>query len=309
MANFTTSVTRIQDLCGNHSLATAALVGRFYNTRHRGLLESFEWSRKKQEILIVIAADESSGTLSVTNGGSTATITGGSWTSADEGKYVRIGSDNELYVVKTVSGATVTFGDLNGTTVAYQGTTAATATYVMFERFYSLGTAVESIVSVVHNTSKLGEIDQESLDAIDPARTSTGTQATAFARGPRDMSGTSDLVQIEFTPRLTAATVVRVIIKKGHTDLASTTNPIVPSGPLEWQAAADTCRHLFAKTKDERWLTLAKDYDGQGEISLEREKTLDAHKFGLSPAIKDAGAWSRAGTDYETDHDLFPPGH
>ena len=66
---------------------------------------------------------------------------------------------------------------------------------------------------------------------------------------------------------------------------------------------------LFAKTKDERWLTLAKDYDGQGEISLEREKILDGKKFGLSPAVKDVGTWSLAGTDAEVDRDLYPPGY
>ena len=300
-------VDRAQEICGSHSLLTDAVVGRFVNSRHRSILESKEWSRRKQEILIVIVADESSGTLDVTNGQSTATITGGSWTSADQGKYVRIGSDNELYVVKTVSGSTVTFGDLNGSTVAYQGTTDADATYVMFKRFYSLGTAIESIISVVHNTKKLDEVSQEWMDAFDPARTSTGTQALGFARGPRDMSSTSDLVQIEFTPRLTAATVVRAIIKKGHTTLSSTTNPIVPSGPVEWFAAVDCAYFLFGKNGDEKWIALADKYNAEAEKCLEREWLEDQKKFGLNQAIRDVSALSLVGTDYETDHDLFPP--
>lgn len=304
MADFDTMVDRVQDLCGSHSLATDAVIGRFVNNRHRSLLESYEWSRKKGEIILAIVAEENSGTFSVTNGSSTATITGGSLSSADVGKYIRFGSDNDTYYVKAVSGSDVTLGDFNGTTVNYQGTSDTAATYVMFKRWYSLGTGIESIVSAFHQ-NKIYERDLEFLDRLDPTRDTTADTPRYFARGPRDQSGTSDLVQIEFWPRASSTIAVTVGIVKGHSDLSSTTNPIVPSGPVEWAAAVDSCYYLFAGTKEQKWLVLADKYNTEFEKSFERERNLDNKKFGLSPGVKDVGrgvplSW----TDFGTDHDV-----
>lgn len=306
MADYTTSVTRIQDLVGNHSDATAAVVGRFYNNRHRALMESHFWSRAKQEILIVIVADESTGTFSVTNGSSTATSSGASLSSADVGKYIRFADGDDLYTVKSVSSPDITLGDLNGTTVNFQGTTASAATYKMFKRWYSLGAAIESILSVVHgNNFPVTEIPWEYLNEIDPGRRSTGSVPRHFARGPRDQSGTSDLVQIEFWPRLTAATVIRAAIRKGHTDLSGTTNPIVPSGPLEWFGAVDTCYHLYAKRKDPRYLALAKEYAEQAAASLMFEMGEDNKKFGLLSAVRDVGGGvGLENTDFALSRDV-----
>ena len=302
MANYSDSVIRIQDLCGVHTLATAALVGRFYNNEHRALLESYEWSRKKQEILIVIVAQESTGTFSVTNGLSTTVGTGASLSSADVGKYIRFSGQDSYYVIKSYSDPTVTLGDLNGTTVAYQGSTNTLATYVMFQRFYSLGTGISSILSIQYK-ERLKERTVEWLDGVDPGRKTTG-DPLYFIRGPFDQSGTSDLVRVEFYPRPTSATAITAQILKGHTDLSGTTNPIVPSGPLEWMAAADTCFYLFAKTKDPKWITLTDKYREMGVVSLEKEMVLDAKKFGLIPAMRDVGAQiDLSVTDYGIDKD------
>lgn len=304
MASFSDSVTRIQDLCGNHTQFTDAVAGRFYNNRHRSLLESYEWSRKKGEIILALVDEETSGTFSVTNGSSTATITGGSLGAADVGKYIRFGSDNDLYVVKAVSGSDVTLGDFNGTTVNYQGTTATAASYVMWQRWYSLGSGIESIVSVFHQR-KIHERDLEFLDRLDPTRATTADTPQYYARGPRDQSGTSDLVQIEFWPRASSTIAVTVGIVKGHTDLSGTSNPIVPSGPVEWGAAIDGCYFLFAKTKEPKWLVLADKYNGEFEKSFERERVLDGKKFGLSQAIKDTGRGVPLGlTDFGVTHDV-----
>jgi len=302
-------VTRIQDLLGNHASATDAVVGRLYNSRHRSILESHEWSRKKGEIILALVAEESSGTFSVTNANSTVTITGGSLGDADVGKYIRFGSDNDMYVVKSRSGSDITLGDFNGTTINYQGTTNTAATYVMFIRWYSLGTAVESIVSVFH-TNKIHERDLEFLDGLDPRRTSTGDTPIYYARGPRDQSGTNDLVQIEFWPRASSTIAVTVGIVKGHTDLSGTTNPIVPSSIIEWAGAVDGCYFLFSKTKEQKWLQLASTYNQEFEKSFEREKNEDNKKFGLSQGIKDVGGGvPLSGTDFGITHDLFFGGH
>jgi len=294
----------VQDLLGNHASASDTVIGRLYNSRHRNELESHEWSRKKGEIILALVAEESSGTFSVTNASSTATITGGSLGDADVGKYIRFGSDNDMYVVKSRSGSDITLGDFNGTTINYQGTTNTAATYVMFKRWYSLGSGIESIVSVFH-TNKIHERDLEFLDALDPRRTSTGDTPHYFARGPRDQSGTSDLVQIEFWPRASSTIAVTVGILKGHTDLSGTSNPIVPSGIVEWAAAVDGCYVLFSKTKEQKWLQLAGTYNGELAKTKEEEIRLDNKKFGLSSAIKDVGGGvGLAHTDFGVTHDV-----
>lgn len=302
-------MTRIQDLLGNHASANDTVIGRLYNSRHRNELESHEWSRKKGEIILALVAEESSGTFSVTNANSTATITGGSLGDTDVGKYIRFGSDNDMYVVKSRSGSDITLGDFNGTTINYQGTTNTAATYAMFKRWYSLGSGIESIVSVFH-TNKIHERDLEFLDGLDPRRTSTGDTPRYFARGPRDQSGTSDLVQIEFWPRASSTIAVTVGILKGHTDLSGTSNPIVPSGIVEWAAAVDGCYFLFSKTKEQKWLQLAGTYNGELAKTKEEEIRLDNKKFGLSGAIKDVGGGvGLAHTDFGVTHDLFFGGH
>ena len=57
--NLSGMVNRVQSLVGRHSLATADLVTSFVNSRHSDLLESYDWSRKKQEIALTAVPDSS----------------------------------------------------------------------------------------------------------------------------------------------------------------------------------------------------------------------------------------------------------
>lgn len=297
--------SRIQRLCGSHALLTTAIAEELVNSQHRALLESHPWSRRKQEIAIATAADKDDGTVSVTQGSATVTGSGTAFASTDVGRYIRISSSGSLYVVRTyVSATSITLGDLNGTAVNYADDTDTGLSYVLFTRWYSLGTAIEQI-NAMYQENKINERDLEFLDGLDPERSSTGTPRY-FARGPRDMSSTSDLVRIEFWPRPDSPIVISGNVQKGHTDFssASTSNPIVPSGPVEWFAAMDGCHFLFAKTKEQKWLVLADRYEKRGEISLEREKVEDGKKFGQSPAIKDVGGGvALEATDWGVEHD------
>ncbi len=303
MANFNDMVSRVQRLLGSHTSATNSVVGELVNTRHRNLLESHEWSRKKGEIILTLVDEESTGTFSVTNGSETVTGTSTSLSSADVGKYIRFSSDSGIYHVKARSGDDLTLGDYNGSTIEYQGDTDTEASYVMWKRWYSLGSGIESIVSVFHQ-AKIHERDLEFLDALDPTRQSTGDTPLYFARGPRDQSSTNDLVQIEFWPRASSTIAVTVGIVKGHTDLSGTSHPIVPGGVVEWAAAVDGCYFLFSKTKEQKWLQLAGTYNQELAKSKEEEIALDRKKFGLSPKIKDIGGGvGLAHSDFGVTHD------
>ena len=298
--------SRVQSLVGSHSLATTAVVGAFINSRHRDLLESFDWSRRKNDILISAAVDKSAGTITVTNGSAAVVGSGTAFASTDVGRTVRISNDTwGLWTVNAVADAThFTLGDANGTVVVFPGTSAADLTYLMFTQRYSLGAGIEQIISVKYQ-SALTEVSEGFLDQRDPSRITTGTFPVWYARASRDLSGTNDLVRIELYPRPTSAIIVNVKIEKAHTDLTATQNPIVPSGPLQWLAAVDTSYFLHAKTKDETWLGLAAAYQKQGEGSLEFELGQDSKKMGVIQKVTDVvGGVPLGSTDAGIDRDF-----
>lgn len=301
MASFDDMILRVQRLLGNHTQLTNPIVGELVNSRHRHLLESNDWARKKQEININTSADVSSGTITMTNGDATVAASGTPFASGDVGKYISV--IDQLFVIGTfTSSSSVEITDLNGTTVTYPGTTASGESYVMFQRWYSLTAGVESINSVFYKI-RLKEKDLGFLDALDPLRTTT-SDPTYFARGPRDQSSTNDLVRIELWPRPSAAISVTLGVTLGHTDLAGVTNPIVPSGVVEWYAAEDAAYYLWSKTADKQYQVAAKDFDREGEKSLDRELRFDGEKHGLSQGIKGEDR-SLVGTDFGVARDLW----
>lgn len=303
MANFNTSVSTIQRLVGNHALATVAIVGEAFNKQHADLLESGSWSRKKTEILVPTVADKSAGTIAVTNGSAAIVGTSTSFATADEGRYIILSDSDSLYVLKSRTSATgISLGDLNGTSVNFPGTTASGLTYTIFTRWYSLTAGIEQILGVTYQ-NKIEEVSQEYLDWLDPTRTATGSAPTRFCRGPRNMSGANDIVRLEFHPRPSSPISIRVAVLLGHTDLSGTSNPIVPSQPIEWLAAEQICYYLFSKTKEEKWLALGDRYQKRGGLALEKAIEEDSKKFGLIQAVQDVASTGLSG-DFAVDHDV-----
>lgn len=305
MANADSMVARVRRLCGLHTLLTYDLAMSFINQRHSEFLDRHDWSRRKQEIVVNSSADKTDGTIAATQGSATITGTSTTFAAADVGKSIRIGDDDyPIYNIKAVGGLlSLTLGDLNGTTVTWPGDSVSGATYTIFQQWYQLGTNVEDIVSVKHQT-RLREVSTEWLDWKDPSRNTTGDDPTHFARGPRERTGTSDIVRIELWPRPSSPISVNVAVKLGHTDLAPSKNPIVPSDVLCWYAAEDGCYFLFAKTKEPKWIQLAQEYDKQGATAYELARAEDSKKFGVIQAVQDInGGNGLSETDFALDHD------
>lgn len=302
MATVKSSVNIIRNRCGRHALLTNDLVVQMLNNQHENLLEGYEWSRKKGEIIIATRADKTDGTITITNGSADVDGSSTAFASTDVGSYLQVGE--ELYVVKTFSAAdgvaAISLGDFNGSAVLYPGTTASGQSYVLFKRWYSLGLAIEDILSVFHK-NPITEWDLEYLNWVDPKRQSTGSSPDHFARGPRDSNG---YVQIEFWPRPSSPIAITLEIKKGHSDIAGLDEPIVPSTVLEWATCIDACYYLAAKTKSQIWLSMAAKYENAFSVALDAAKIDDSRKFGLSQQVKDkAVGVNFGGTDYGLDHD------
>ncbi len=300
MSNFNQMVSRVTSLVANHSQATATKVGEFVNSRHRALLESYDWSRRKQDVIINTAVDKDAGTVALTVGSGTVTGTSTAFAATDVGRSIQFASS--IYTVYSYSSPTsITLGDANGTAVVFPGTSVTGQSYVMFTQRYSLGVGIEQIIFVKYQ-SELAEVSEEYLDSIDPTRQGTGAAPMYFARTSR---GANDDVRIEVYPRPSAPITINVKIERGHVDLTTTQNPIVPSGPVEWWAAVDTCYFLGAKTKDPYWLQLATAYEKQAVKSEEFEHNQDNRKFGQIQQTRDVGGGVGLGeTDFALDKDV-----
>lgn len=306
MANVGSMIDRVRRLCGNHNLATGDLVLSFINDRHGNLLESFDWSRRKQKIGITARVDKSDGTLIVTNGSVSVAGIGTTFDQSHVDWTIKIGADNDsLYTIRTViSSNQITLGDLSGNPLLWPQPSASGVSYVAFKQYYSLGAGVEDIISIKGDVP-LKEMSEEWLDDMDPSRDCTASAPTRFCRTARDMRGSSDIVRIELYPRATSPQIITANILRGHVNMTKAQYPIVPSGPLQWYAAQDMCYKLFADTKDQNWMVLAQEYSKQAEMTLEREKNQDYQKFGTDSFVKDVyGDIGMAETDFSITHDL-----
>jgi len=295
--SFDQIVTAVQVRVADHSLATDALVGTWVNEAHAELLESDEWARQKNEIIILTTAEESTGTFSVTNGSATISGTGTSLSSADDGKYIRFGSDNEFYVAAS-SGTALT--DFNGTSTVYAGSTATAATYVMWQRWYNLGAATEHIYAPVYK-QELKEMLIGKLDWIDALRTTTG-DPTHYILGPRN---STDLVQFEFFPRPTGTIAITFGVLLGHTDLSGSNLPIVPGPVLIWETATIACHYIYARTREKGFLDLVDKYEVKKAVARELVANQDEKKFGLPHHLSTRDSAGLTGTDFELDKDLW----
>ena len=298
MSTYAQMVSRVQSLVANHTLATTAKVGEFLNARHADLLESHDWSRRKQDIIINTVVDKTDGTVALTSGSGTVTGTSTSFAATDVGRSFQLA--DSIYVIKTRTSTTeITLGDANGTAVLYPGANLTGQAYVIFTQYYSLGTGIEQILGVKYKTA-LSERSEEWLDAMDPSRQGTG-DPIYFARTSR---GSSDDVRIEVYPRPSTAISINVKIQKGHTDLSGAQTPIVPSGTVERWAAVDMAYYLAAKTKDTFWLQLAAKYEVIADQRQEFDQNQDAKKFGVIQQIQDVGGGTGlSGSDFAIDHD------
>ena len=129
------SQTLTQDV-GNgntyHDLLKAML-----NLRYKDFNNRYNWPwREKTDVLQTIANYET-GTITVTNGSRTITGTNTVWTSAMEGRYLKLTRDAELYEVLTVvSATTITLRQ------TYIGDSGNGLSYLIWNRYYNLDSDV-----------------------------------------------------------------------------------------------------------------------------------------------------------------------
>ena len=206
---------------------TSAEADAFIQTAFSQVFEAHEWLARKVDGLVAIVADYTTGTVTTVVG--SATITGAStvWTSAMTGRWIRIGSINELFKFTYVSGTSGTIESPTGGT-GWQAAVQSAVTYVLFQHVYTLATDVDQVLLQPREYA-LGPTTREYIDRLDPVRVSTGQP---YCWAPRELASTG-AYQIEFWPRPNAAGVVRVAYLKKAPTLGQSADVQLRQDPLE----------------------------------------------------------------------------
>lgn len=155
------------------------VVDGFINDRYREIWNRRTWQARNVDTILQTVAIYQTGTLLATEGSAALIGTGTVWTALMTGRKIRIAGGNEIYTF-TRTGATT--GTLDR---AYEGDTAAEATYEIFQNEYDLPDDVSSVLSLTSTAAPQGLVlwSQARLDREAPSRPSRGCPGIyAFAR-------------------------------------------------------------------------------------------------------------------------------
>lgn len=103
--------------------APLPLLDGWIQDRYQAILDRLDWDRLKGQATLVTAASYATGTIALTNGSTTVTGTGTTFTSAMTGRLFRVSGESQYYTFTYVSS---TSGTLDR---AYQGETASGLSY------------------------------------------------------------------------------------------------------------------------------------------------------------------------------------
>jgi hypothetical protein len=193
------------------------LLDGFINSRIEAYCRAFPWSRLEQQSQLQLAAEYTTGTVTISAGSTSGTGSGTTFTTAMTGRSIRFANRLDYYQFTYVSATSFTIDR------ALEGTTNLSAAgYRIWKHIYELPSNLESLKSMRNLTLgiDLNEVSREDLDQADAARIQSGNP---YVYAPAEDSS-SGLPQIEVYP-----------------------GPTVGEGmPMRWRATAP----LFDLTND-----------------------------------------------------------
>ena len=286
--SYTDSVTHLQDITA--SKISTTILGRLYNHGMRQILMSWEWSARKAEGLVNTVDPYSTGTVAVTQGNTTVTGTDTVWTSAMTGRFMRVGSSDTFHKFTFVS---TTSGTLEK---AWADVTDTSETYEIFQYLYTVDATAGEVGQILLPTEGLA-IEERSLswvNRVDPARRqTTGTPEVWIGHGVDSTGG----YLIEFWPRYSAATAVRVPYYKRVDDISGSTQPIIRSDLVECLASIYAADRLYSEFGDRHWIELRSAWKQDFAELYEVAKREDLERHNLPRAVQMAGSggvnWQR----------------
>lgn len=287
---------------------TSAEADAFIQTSYSQVFEAHEWMARKVDALVALVADYSTGTLTATQGSAGLVGVGTTWTSSMVGRWIRIGSANEIYQITAYTSATaLTIESPTGGT-GWQAATTAGASYTIFQHIFKLAADVDMVLLPTRDYA-LHETTKEQIDAIDPIRLSSGT---TMSWAPRELAS-DGAYQIELWPRPNVAGVMRVPYLKKAPTLGQSTDLLLRQDPIEYLASHKAALFLMAKHGDARygqlaqqfWALYAGDPNDKKLGALETAIMQDQKKYGTIHHVPDkTSAGSGWSDEFLAGHDL-----
>lgn len=151
--------------------ANDTLLTRWANEAIQKLHSKFDWPWYIDREIVQTVADKTSGTVSVSAGGTTVTGSSTAFASVDVGKYIQFSTSDEWYKITAVGSATSLTIE-----AAYVETSALSGgTYTIRQLFYKASTTADKILSArqFQSPRKLTAVHYLSFDQFHPNPEST----------------------------------------------------------------------------------------------------------------------------------------
>lgn len=286
--------TRVQNLVGSHSSILVTEIDQIIQADHVTILNDNTWSERKTQGTITTVGPYTTGTVSIVN--AAVTGLGTVFTQAMVNRWFRFGTQVQFFKITAVADAT----HLTIEQAVPEGSNGP-GVYAIFQHVYTLPTDCERITSIVHQ-QRLREASYEDFDRLDPYRSTTATWPEAYCFREQDSAGTR---QIELWPTPSTGVLLRMNYLRANT-LSDARGgwPLYRTDVLVWKAAASCAYLLYAKTGDQAWIDLAKEYIAQYDKSLQGARLDDLSKNSPAHRIRDVvyTPWGTAGPYYDRDN-------
>lgn len=167
----------------------------FISDRHSEILQELPWVRQNAMAVLQTTAPYATGTVLVTLGSASITLTSGTWITGMTGRAFRVTGRNEFYEFTYVSSTTATLDRV------YEGATAAAATYKIFQAVYPMPANCRILADDAFSTTSIGPLDRLSrgqLNLAAPTRAEYGTPA--YWSSYMDDSSSPPRMQVELYP-------------------------------------------------------------------------------------------------------------
>jgi len=230
--------------------------------------------------------------------GSAFTLSG--HTNLDNFQVIAEGADVTLFVTMSHDTEEVTLAQ------TWPGATLSGASYELFQRYYALPADVDIILAINHGETTLVEKTTAELDWGDPSRQDRSDKALYFAHAGEKATTGEKL--IELWPITTTAVHYSCDYFAGHTPLVDGIDrPLVPPAIIEAAVLMDCCATQFAKTGDQRWMTMRSEHRADYEAARERMMAADSSRIGQLQQILDrdlSGGGVHHDYSYMVSHDI-----
>ena len=172
------------------------LVKNWINEAYTDVLDERDWKGLEVRAVLQTVSTYRTGTVSATNGATSITGSGTTFTSGMTGRQIRIGGRTESYTFTYVS---ATSGTIDR---SYEGDTITGAGYEIFQNVYQLPDRVK-FISLMRNpriNKDMGLLTEQALDIADTARTLIGEPQYFLPAADTTDSSTPIYHQVEIYP-------------------------------------------------------------------------------------------------------------